>query len=353
MNQQQAPDRLVGLQQRRGYTITGRKRPGPPAQAAPAAAASASAERPRPRRSRALPPHVAAPLGDAAAEYHKLLALERKVDLAMQKQRQQLADRLKAYQINPRLQNNPMCFPPTQLRLYRLFVRGAFEPAAAAPPAAGEALLPPPLAWTVRVWAEGGRRPDGFAPPEGSETAPVPLARAVSALHIECADASPAVIAAWPPPFTAADAAAGRRASADTVSQGVVVSRQTGAATELTVRIKLQVVGEKAKMYTLHPELAALLGLTPGQMVSGEEARAPAAPPPPPASPRSPAPFRAPTPPLPSPLLPSSRRRSGPRSSAGATLSAAAPTTSPPCRCAGRNSTACSDTRSTAGPTSL
>ena len=127
---QQAPDRVVGLQQRRGYTITGRKRPGPPAQAAPAAAASASAERPRPRRSRALPPHIAAPLGDAAAEYHKLLALERKVDLAMQKQRQQLADRLKAYQINPRLQNNPMCFPPTQLRLYRLFVRGAFEPAA-------------------------------------------------------------------------------------------------------------------------------------------------------------------------------------------------------------------------------
>ena len=300
MNQQQAPDRVQGLQQRRGYTITGRKRPGPPAQAAPAAAASASAERPRPRRSRALPPHVAAPLGDAAAEYHKLLALERKVDLAMQKQRQQLADRLKAYQINPRLQNNPMCFPPTQLRLYRLFVRGAFEPAAAAPPpAAGEPLLPPPLAWTVRVWAEGGRRPDGFAPPEGSETAPVPLARAVSALHIECADASPAVIAAWPPPFTAADAAAGRRASADTVSQGVVVSRQTGAATELTVRIKLQVVGEKSKMFSMVPELAALLGLTPGQMVSGEEASAPAAPPPSRASPRSPAPFRALTPPLP------------------------------------------------------
>ena len=302
---QQAPDRILGLQQRRGYTITGQKRrAGGQGQAAPAAAASASAERPRPRRSRALPPHVAAPLGDAAAEYHKLLALERKVDLAMQKQRQQLADRLKAYQINPRLQNNPMCFPPTQLRLYRLFVRGAFEPAAAAaPPAAGEPLLPPPLAWTVRVWAEGGRRPDGFAPPEGSETAPVPLARAVSALHIECADASPAVIAAWPPPFTAADAAAGRRASADTVSQGVVVSRQTGAATELTVRIKLQVVGEKSKMFSMVPELAALLGLTPGQMVSGEEASAPAAPPPFPRLPTLPRPLPC-ADPSPSPSFP-------------------------------------------------
>ena len=158
MNQQQAPDRVVGLQQRRGYTITG----------------FASAERPRPRRSRALPPHVAAPLGDAAAEYHKLLALERKVDLAMQKQRQQLADRLKAYQINPRLQNNPMCFPPTQLRLYRLVVRRAAEPAAAAaPPAAGEPLLPPPLAWTVRVWAEGGRRPGtGSRRPRGARRRP-------------------------------------------------------------------------------------------------------------------------------------------------------------------------------------
>ena len=151
------------------------------------------------------------------------------------------------------------------------------------------------------MWAEGGRRPDGFAPPEGSETAPVPLARAVSALHIECADASPAVIAAWPPPFTAADAAAGRRASADTVSQGVVVSRQTGAATELTVRIKLQVVGEKSKMFSMVPELAALLGLTPGQMVSGEEASAPAAPPPPPlpALPRPSPPLTPPPPPFP------------------------------------------------------